>query len=265
MLELLLALHAVAPTVPFARSATPSATVPYLASSSVKPNSAITRHTQRNGTVVVLPAGYDAQKTYPALVLMPPTNRTAAEFFNWAMSEAYRKRTGEPFIVILPPERGSRGDYGSGGAFEAAIAYYERSVRENLKGVIGKYSIDPSRISIGGFSLGADLAWAVSIRNPDLFKSAILIDSLCTYRLSKNLTQLSEKKFRYVLIAGRKEGGEVTHPLQNVKAILDQHNIANFYKSFPSASHAAIIEYIPDAVWMQSIDYALFDLEELAQ
>jgi predicted peptidase len=260
MLDLLLAIHAAAPTLPLSRTAALSTTVINLASASGKPNAAITRQTQRNGTVVVLPAGYDAQKTYPALVLMPPTNRTAAEFFNWAMSEAYRKRTGDPFIVILPPERGSRGDYGSGGAFESAIAYYEKAVRDNLKGIIGKYNIDTSRVAIGGFSLGADLAWAISIRNPDLFKSAILIDSLCTYRLAKNLNQLTAKKFRYVLIAGRKEGGEVTHPMQDVKAILDQHNIANIYKAFPNASHAAIVEFIPDALWMQSIDYALFDL-----
>jgi pimeloyl-ACP methyl ester carboxylesterase len=228
--------------------------------SSAKSTAAPTRQTLSNGTVVVLPSGFDDQKTYPALILMPPTNRTASEFFNWAMSEAYRKRTGEPFIVILPSERGSRGDYSSGGAFEASIAYYERSVRNNLKVVTSRFAnIDSNRIAIGGFSLGADLAWAISIRNPDLFKSAILIDSLCTYRHSKYLEQLAAKKFRYVLIAGRKEGGEANHPMVDVKTILDQKQIANTYTAFPNASHYAIIEMIPDRVWMQAIDYALFE------
>lgn len=236
-----------------------SAPITHIASSP-RSTAAPTRQTLSNGTVVVLPPGFDTQKTYPALILMPPTNRTASEFFNWAMSETYRKRTGEPFVVILPSERGSRGDYSSGGAFEASIAYYERSVRDNLKVVTSRFTnIDSNRIAIGGFSLGADLAWAISIRNPDLFKSAILIDSLCTYRHSKYLEQLAAKKFRYVLIAGRKEGGEVNHPMADVKSILDQKQIANTYTAFPSASHYAIIEMIPDRVWMQAIDYALFE------
>ncbi len=231
----------------------------FLARSPKQASSTPTRQVQSNGTVVILPPTYDRTQSYPALILMPPTNRTAAEFFGWAMSEAYRKRTGKQFIVILPPERGSRGDYGSGGAFEAAIAYYERSVRHNLTTLIPKYNIDASRIAIGGFSLGADLSWAISLRNPDLFKSAILIDSLCTYRLPQNVPQLASKKFRYYLIAGRKEGGESIHPLGEVKAILDRNRIENIYQSFPSASHGGIIEFIPDAMWMESFDFALFD------
>jgi pimeloyl-ACP methyl ester carboxylesterase len=233
--------------------------VNYIASSPKQTGSTPIKQVQGNGTVVILPVNYDKTQTYPALILMPPTNRTASEFFNWAMSEAYRTRTGQPFIVILPPERGGRGDYSSGGAFESAIAYYEKSVRDNLTALIPKYNIDKSHIAIGGFSLGADLSWAISLRNPDLFKSAILIDSLCTYRLPQNVPQLASKKFRFVLIAGRKEGGEAIHPLGNVKAILDRNQIANIYKSFPSASHARIIELIPDAMWMESVDFALFD------
>jgi pimeloyl-ACP methyl ester carboxylesterase len=259
MVGLLLSLQLTTST--FSRSfATPiQSKIGSIASALERNGSAPNKQVQSNGTVVILPAAYDKTQTYPALILMPPTNRTASEFYNWAMSEAYRKRTGKPFIVILPPERGSRGDYSSGGAFESAIAYYEKSVRDNLKALIPKYNIDPASVAIGGFSLGADLSWAISLRNPDLFKSAILIDSLCTYRFPKNVPQLASKKFRYFLIAGRKEGGEAIHPLGNVKEILDQNQIANIYKSFPTASHAGIIEVIPDAMWMESFDFALFD------
>jgi predicted peptidase len=259
MIRLLLSLQLTTSTFSHSFAVPVQSKIGHIASALEQNSLTPTKQAQSNGTVVILPAAYDKTQTYPALILMPPTNRTASEFYSWAISEAYRKRTGKPFVVILPPERGSRGDYSSSGAFESAITYYEKSVRDNLRVLIPKYNLDASHIAIGGFSLGADLSWAISLRNPDLFRSAILIDSLCSYRLSQNVPQLASKKFRFFLIAGRKEGGEAIHPLDEIKAILDKSQIVNIYKSFPSASHAGIIEFIPDAMWMESFDFAMFD------
>jgi hypothetical protein len=217
----------------------------------------IRRVTESNGTTVVLPASYDPQKTYAALVLMPPTNRTATEFFDWAFVEAYEQHQGTPFIVILPGDRGSSSDYSSGEAFEGAIAYYEKMVRDELTTLVPKYNLDASRIGIGGFSLGADLAWAVSMRNADLFSGALLIDSLCTYRNDGKMTSLSSSGLRYSMIAGREEGGEAEHPMVDVKRILDQHRVETKYESIPNASHSEIMNEIPRGMLMNLVDYAL--------
>ncbi len=259
MIGLLFSLQLTASTFSHSFAVLAQSKIGRIASALEQRSVAPTKQVQSNGTVVILPAAYDKTQTYPALILMPPTNRTASEFYSWAMSTAYKNRTGKPFVVILPPERGSRGDYSSSGAFESAIIYYEKSVQDNLRVLIPKYNLDASHIAIGGFSLGADLSWAISLRNPGLFRSAILIDSLCSYRLSQNVPQLASKQFRFFLIAGRKEGGEAIHPLGEIKAILDKSQIVNIYKSFPSASHAGIIEFIPDAMWMESFDFAMFD------
>jgi predicted esterase len=228
----------------------------------VKPNIATTqgepaRITESNGATVILPASYDKQKTYPAVVLLPFTGGTGLRFFDWAFAKPYRDRQTNSFIVIIPAGKGSVSDYTPGSEFEKTIQRYDNQVKSDLKTLIPKYKIDASRVSIGGYSLGADLAWALSLRNPKLFRGAILIDSICSDRRPSSMNQLAKRNFRVFMIVGQKKAGEQNHPMAGVKSLLDQYKISNQYKDFPRSDHNTILNGIPSEMFMQSVDYSL--------
>ncbi len=216
-----------------------------------------TRVLESNGTTVILPTSYDQQKSYPALVLLPFTGGTGVRFFDWAFEKPYRDRRANPFIVIIPAGEGKSTDYSTGDAFSATIQRYEKQVKSDLKTLGPKYNIDASRISIGGYSLGADLGWALSLRNPDLFRGAILIDSICSYRDPSSMIQLANRDFRTFMIVGSKEAGEKNHPMNDIRKLLNKYKISNLYKEFPKSEHNTILNDISPEILMQSVDYSL--------
>jgi pimeloyl-ACP methyl ester carboxylesterase len=215
------------------------------------------RITEGNGTTVILPASYDKQKSYPAVVLLPFTGGTGLRLFDWAFAKPYSDRQTNPFIVVIPSGTGKSSDYDTGEAFSATIQRYEKQVKSDLKTLIPKYNIDAKRVSIGGYSLGADLGWALSLRNPDLFRGAILIDSICGYRLDSSMNQLAERDFRAFMIIGKKEAGESNHPMNGIRILLNQYQVPNLYKEFPKSEHETILNDISPEMFMQSVDYSL--------
>jgi V8-like Glu-specific endopeptidase/pimeloyl-ACP methyl ester carboxylesterase len=215
------------------------------------------RITESNGTTVILPASYNKQKSYPAVVLLPFTGGTGLRFFDWAFAKSYSDRQTNPFIVIIPSGTGKSSDYETGEAFSATIQRYEKQVKSDLKTLTRKYNIDAKRVSIGGYSLGADLGWALSLRNPDLFRGAILIDSICGYRLDSSMNQLAKRDFRAFMIVGRKLAGESNHPMNSIRALLNKYQVSNLYKEFPKSEHETILNDISPEMLMQSVDYSL--------
>ncbi|MEL6939783.1 MAG: hypothetical protein AAFO84_11385, partial [Cyanobacteria bacterium J06598_1] len=63
----------------------------------------MTELTEPDGTTVILPPSYQHGQQYPALVLMPYTDRTALHMFNWGIYDAYHRSSDSDFIVIMPP------------------------------------------------------------------------------------------------------------------------------------------------------------------
>jgi predicted esterase len=235
---------------------------PQAASTSTSPSTpacdltGFTHAQESDGTIVVLPASYSKQKQYPAIVLLPYTDSTACRFFNRVFRDLYSK-SEIPYIVILPSGTASRADYSTGELFEATVGRFETALQDDLKTLPSKYSIDGDRISVAGFSFGADLGWALSLRNPSLFNGAFLIDSLCSYRADDNMSRLARGDARFFLVAGRKEAGESDHPMNDVKRLLDQYRIPNVYESFSEASHSEIIQDIPTDTYQKALGYIL--------
>lgn len=211
----------------------------------------ITEITESDGTTVVLPPGYDERRSYPALVLMPYTDRTALHMFNWGMYEAYRQERA-PFVVIMPPGQGSSANW-SGWGWEALVDEYESYVRQDLMPIVEKYAIDPEQLAIGGFSLGGDLSWTLSLRNPDLFSGAIVMGSMSNYRDAHNAAVLADNDFRYFMVMGGYDGNRSA--MYEALDTLDSYDIDYRYEEVGSAGHGDLPEQMQPDMFLQAMDY----------
>jgi predicted esterase len=218
---------------------------------------------ENDGTTVVLPPNYDKRKQYPAIVILPYTDSNACRFFNWVFRDRYAQNP-TPYIAILPAAIASRADYATGELFDATVGRFEATINDDIKTLTPKYNIDSKRISLAGFSFGADLGWALTVRNPGLYNGALIIDSFCNYRNTENMNALAQGNTRFFLIAGQKDDAELNHPMKDVESLLDEYRIANVYETFAEASHSEIINEIPIATYQQALDYILAEGEAVA-
>jgi len=154
---------------------------------------------------VLLPPGYDASRAYPVVEILPATGSTAGTLLQmWLVRVGLNRLAAAPpeqqlaaltpylfpdtgglgrgCIFILVQGRGSSDDYRSAGAWSATIARYERRVLADLRAVAASRRVDTTRMVVAGFSLGGDLAWALTLRNPRLFRGAIVMASRASYR-----------------------------------------------------------------------------------
>ena len=217
------------------------------------------RRRESNGTVVILPGSYNPENTYPALVLLPWTGGRSVAIFDGYLAAQYEARTSNPFIVILPSISSSSAAYASSGAWNATIRRYENLVKRELSNLTQKYSIDESRVALGGPSLGGDLSWALSLRNPDLFRGAIVIGSQSTYRDAASMSQLAANDSRFFMIIGQQDIGRRVSGMRNAVQQLANHGVDHRFELVPNTNHRNIINRYAPGAFAQSIDYVLFD------
>ena len=218
---------------------------------STTPSSTLTEMTEPDGTTVILPPGYDERKTYPALVLMPYTDRTALHMFNWGMYEAYHQ-VEESFVIIMPPGQGSSANW-SGWGWEALVEDYESYIQQDLMPVVDKYAVDPEQLVIGGFSLGGDLSWTLSLRNPEMFTGAIVMASMSNYRDPQNATALADNDFRYFMVMGGYDGNRGS--MYDALDTLDNHDIDYHYEEVSHAGHGDLPEQMQQDLFLSAMDY----------
>lgn len=212
----------------------------------------MTEITEPDGTTVILPPGYEASRKYPALVLMPYTDRTALHFFNWGIYDAYHQRTENTFIVIMPPGQGSSANW-SGWGWESFVGEYESYVQQSLNPLIDKYNINNQQLAIGGFSLGGDLSWTLSLRNPDIFSGAIVMGSMATYRNAQSANHLAANNFHYFMVMGRYDGNRDS--MRSALDTLDEHAIPFHYEEVKSAGHGDLPEQMQSDLVFSAMDY----------
>lgn len=214
------------------------------------------RKQESNGTVVILPASYDESTAYPALILLPWTGGTPADYYRGAFAEQYYARTEEPFILILPDIRSSRSDYSSSGAWQATIERYENLVSSNLELLVPKYNIDASRVVLGGQSLGGDLSWALGVRNPDLVQGVIAIGSQSNYRDASKMPQLATNDSRFFMVMGANDWR--IERMRLAVNELAKHEVSHSFEIVPNANHRTVMnQYAPGEVLTEGMDYIL--------
>lgn len=225
---------------------------------SVPVSAGMTELTEPDGTTVILPPGYDASLAYPALVLMPYTDRTALHMFNWGIYDAYQHTGGNSsenaFVIVMPPGQGSSANW-SGYGWESLVNEYEAYVQQNLDPIAAKYNVDPNQIVIGGFSLGGDLSWTLSLRNPGLFSGAIVMGSMSNYRDAQSARLLANSDFRYFMVMGGYDGNRGA--MHNALDTLDTHDIDYHYEEVSNAGHGDLPERMPSNLFLSGMDYVL--------
>ena len=223
----------------------------------------LTELTEPDGTTVILPPGYDASRSYPALVLMPYTDRTALHMFNWGIYDAYQHSGGNSsenaFVIIMPPGQGSSANW-SGAGWESLVNEYEAYVQQTLDPIAAKYNVDPNQMVIGGFSLGGDLSWTLSLRNPGLFSGAIVMGSMSNYRDAQSARLLASSDFRYFMVMGGYDGNRSA--MYSALDTLDTHDIDYHYEEVANAGHGDLPEQMPSNLFLSAMDYVL--AEQLA-
>lgn len=218
------------------------------------PQTEMAEISEPDGTTVILPPGYRAERQYPALVLMPYTDRTALHMFNWGIYEAYHQKGSGDFIIIMPPGQGSSANW-SGWGWEAFVEEYEAYVQQNLNSLVEKYNVDPSQLVVGGFSLGGDLSWTLSLRNPDLFRGAIVLGAMSTYRDEGNAQRLANRGFRYYMVMGSYDGNRSA--MYSALDALEAHRIAYHYEEVGAAGHGDLPEQMQPNLFLSAMDYVL--------
>lgn len=220
------------------------------------PTTEMSEFTEPDGTTVILPPGYVAGRQYPALVLLPYTNRTALHMFNWGIYDAYRDRTEDSFIVIMPPGQGSSANW-SGYGWESIVNEYENYIQQDLGAIAAKYNVAPDQMVLGGFSLGGDISWALSLRNPDIFSGAIVMGSMSTYRHEQNAQLLAQRGFRYFMAMGGYDGNRGS--MYSALDVLDANAINYHYEEVSSAGHGDLPEQMEYDLFLSAMDYVLSD------
>jgi predicted esterase len=208
---------------------------------------------------VVLPPGYDPKRRYPVLVVLPYTYGTAEGFvarydpaakpgdklparlagmLRAFYPDAVRRKT-HAFILLLAPGAGSEADHSWRG-FSAAIQRYDKRVLADLRALEAKHRIDASRVVLAGYSLGGDLSWALSLRNPARFSGVITMGSRCSYARRKGVKALAARGFRAFIAMGERESRVRLRVLRHALAALKRAKVWHHYHRIPGAGHAMV-------------------------
>jgi predicted esterase len=162
-----------------------------------------------------------------------------------------RKKRG--FILLLPPGTGSTRHHRWRG-FKSAIRKYERYIQAGLARVSRMHRVNRNRVVLSGFSLGGDLSWALSLRNPQLVSGAIIMGSRCSYRKRNAAKQLAARGFRFFLAMGGQERPVRIRGMQKAKKLLDRFGVKYRYVTIPKPGHVR-------ASWKtfrKALEYTLF-------
>ena len=195
-------------------------------------------------SVVILPPGYEESKTYPVLIYLPYTGGTAlGGYLTYIpVMEIH------PFILILPPGKGSTADHSWEG-FSACIERYEDHIDEALAWIGEKRQIDEARIYVAGYSLGGDLSWALSVRNPERYRGAIMMGTRCSYRAGEPILEiLRNRDFRAFFLTGTEELPARYDGMNQANQLLRSNNIQTMYREVPGGHTRANVREFKQAL-----------------
>ena len=226
---------------------------------------------------VVLPPDYDPTRAYPVVEILPATGSTSETLLQTYLSRVGLGRlyaeppqrqleallpylfpgtghAGHDFVVVLARGRGSADDYASAAKWEGTIARYERQVLADLRWLASVRRVDTTRMVLAGLSMGGDLAWAITLRNPGIIHGAIVMASRASYRPEADAARaLALRGVRFFLTMGDADDATRRRLARAAAAMLDRLGVAHRLRMIPGAGH----EPAPPAVFAEALDFVL--------
>lgn len=230
-------------------------------------------------STIILPPDYNPYLSYPVVVMLPFTNGDAEYMFNAYSAEAesdaetfsekladiltvFNARNPESpqsFVVILPKGKGSRRDHSWRG-FEQCFTRYEERILKDVRKFAKTYSLDTGRVYLTGVSLGGDLAWAISQRNPEFFQGALVMGSRCSYPPPTGTLELMKSKnYAFFMTMGMKEAKDRLAGMRYARKQLDSLQILSIYKEMPDLYH----HKAPLWLFVEGLEYLLKQKKEI--
>ena len=117
----------------------------------------------RDGLLYV-PEGYRPDRPAPLALMLHGAGGEARH--GLSLLRGYADRAG--LIIVAPDSRRGTWDVIAGG-YGPDVAYIERALGETF----ARYSVDPKRVAVGGFSDGASYALSLGLANGELFTHVI--------------------------------------------------------------------------------------------
>ena len=209
--------------------------------------------------LVLTPENFDPKRKYPVLIALPFTGGSGNDYMNKYMSvwnsdlenknagfQAYmrelypdaKQRNTNAFILILTSGKGSSADHSASG-FAKAINRYDNHIQYNLSKI--PYA-DLSKVYLTGFSLGGDIAWALTNKYPNQFKGAILAGTRCSATNLSNMNDLKENDVRFFMAMGENELAARKQGMSYAKNSLSKYEVKYQYYVIPNAAHNSIDE-----------------------
>lgn len=177
---------------------------------------------------VLLPVDYREDRYFPLIVFLPYTGGTARE-----QARAFGVEPGEQegFVLLLPEGSYASSDYLPD--FTAFVGWFERRLYADLETATEEYAIDNERIYLAGYSLGGDLAWALSVRNPDDFAGAIVAGSRSSHPVTDDaIGTLSRRDFRAAFLIGKRESRNRYNGINYARNRLERGDVPVFYSEY---------------------------------
>jgi tetratricopeptide (TPR) repeat protein len=225
-------------------------------------------------SVIFLPADYDPDERYP--VLVDPGGLYTMFGFPWAGRpvslksydpEAARKLALDPTfkperspIILIPMDFDEGWDISTWEGFSALIEACEERVLADLEKLRRWYAVDSSRIGMCGSSASADLSWAVTNRNPEVFSGAVVHGSRCSYIDKAKIRELARTNSRYYFTIAADDKPVRVNGMENAKRLLDEAGVENVYIKTEKGGHSAGILDLRAAV-----DYLFFESKGAAR
>lgn len=157
-----------------------------------------------------------------------------------------------PIILVMVSGYTSKQDHTASG-FANAIARFDSQIKQDIALLEKKYSIDKSRFYLTGFSLGGDLSWAISQKNPGMFKGAVVAGTRCGYRTNSGFTTQKKNNFKVYLASGQLESPVVVKGIEQAKSDLTNYGIEHMYYEIPSVGH----KMLPEEKFLEALRFVM--------